>query len=663
MKAWGPPVAAAAFSLALSLSTVGGNVHWQDSGFNLTVIHDFAVHQPPGFVVFEVLCKTWTILLGFVDFTLAVHLFSTVCAAGAAAAVTLAVRDFLGSREFPAKGRSPGDPPSDAGWIAGATGGLAASGYTFWFSGIYSKVYAFYYLVLALLLWRMVRASESGSRRDFTVVAVLLGLAWQAHPSASAAGLAFLAWVGMHRRTVGWGGIAWRTAVAAAVALVPVFFLPLLVSDHSPMAFGEPRTAGDLFDYVTAARYLTSGAAFEGGASRWPTAARLFWEEFLLVGGALLVVGVIRSWRANRRLLTWIALWSAPYILLATVFTLEVQQDHWYVGAWMPFYLLIGLGLVELRERIARRPRMVVGGIAGLGIVWALLANYADLNLRNYDLADRFGRLHLEPLPPDAIFISTSEDTSATMHYLQQVRSVRKDVLIVRRGQLERGVSGAPSWYDLRLQRREPRLAVPDYASVRRRFSGAEKPPLVTAAFINANALGARPLFVEEPPPASLLDPRITLVPAGPVWKAARRGEEQLDSWPTDLLPESVRSEFRRPRGQVTETGPQEVVHRPEPYERRLFVALLRGRLHLAEWKLRHGGFAEARDLYASILKADPETASFPEVVNPLGEAYLELGRRAPTVEEARVHYRAGLEVPNLDPRLHAELRRRLSAP
>jgi lipopolysaccharide biosynthesis regulator YciM len=104
-------------------------------------------------------------------------------------------------------------------------------------------------------------------------------------------------------------------------------------------------------------------------------------------------------------------------------------------------------------------------------------------------------------------------------------------------------------------------------------------------------------------------------------------------------------------------------VHRPEPYERRLFVALLRGRLHLAEWKLRHGGFAEARDLYSSILKADPETASFPEVVNPLGEAYLELGRRAPTVEEARVHYRAGLEVPNLDPRLHAELRRRLSAP
>ena len=64
-----------ALSLTLSLCTVGGTVYWQDSGFFLSGVKDPGVLYPPGFVLYLIVCKAWTLLLGFLDFTLAVHLF------------------------------------------------------------------------------------------------------------------------------------------------------------------------------------------------------------------------------------------------------------------------------------------------------------------------------------------------------------------------------------------------------------------------------------------------------------------------------------------------------------------------------------------------------------------------------------------------------------
>ena len=71
-------------SLALSLSTAGSHLYWQDSGLFLVAIKELGVLYPPGFVLYLLLCKAWTLLLFFVDFTLAVALFSSLCAALAA---------------------------------------------------------------------------------------------------------------------------------------------------------------------------------------------------------------------------------------------------------------------------------------------------------------------------------------------------------------------------------------------------------------------------------------------------------------------------------------------------------------------------------------------------------------------------------------------------
>jgi hypothetical protein len=201
VKRWLVPGVPFLVSIALSAAALGDTVGWQDSGFFLTGVHEGALLHPPGFALWQLLCRLWTSILFFLPFTLAVHLFSAVCAAAAAGVLALA------ARELPSSG------PAAAG-----AGALAAAGYTFWSAAVLAKVYAFFYLVLAALLWRLLVARRTKSPRDLTIVAALIGLAWQAHPSATLLGPALIAFAAAHAKALGPAGVAGRTLLAAVLA-------------------------------------------------------------------------------------------------------------------------------------------------------------------------------------------------------------------------------------------------------------------------------------------------------------------------------------------------------------------------------------------------------------------------------------------------------------
>ncbi|HEX7897950.1 MAG TPA: DUF2723 domain-containing protein, partial [Planctomycetota bacterium] len=669
---------------------LGDRVYWQDSGFYLTCVKECTALYPPGFILYLLLCKAWTLALGFVDFTRAVHLFSAACAAGAAGVMGLAARDFLRARTGVLKVHE-GEPGALEEACGAGVGVLTASGFTFWFAGTYAKGYALLYLVLALLLWRMIVAAERRRPRDFTIVAVLIGLAWQAHPSATGAGLALLLFVGAHAKLLGWKGLAWRTGAAAAAALGPALLLPWLTSGDGGMGFGEPRSVGEIARYVAGATFTHRPGAFGFQADRWGTAAMYFWEEFLGVGVVLLIAGAIRLWRANPRALGGAALWAVPFTALPTIFILEGQQDHWYVAAWLPLQLLAGLGLHDLARRAGTRAVPVAAGVAALGLAWAALANRGDLDQRSYDLAEIYGRVLLEPLAKDALVIATSDETSAIGHYLGSVRGARPDVIVVRRGYLGAG------WYDQRLLKRDPRLKAPDYAAMHARFPRATVAAARTAAFAAANVSPERPVYFERPPPFEMLPEGYDVVPAGPLLKLVPRGLGAVDSryWAFPIEPEAVAARVRRPRGQSIEEGPGWIRSKPQAYERRLLLALVRAKFLLADWHYRRGEMGPARELFEAVLRADPETGALEEVVLPLGlasarvgaheraEAVLkhllnlpgagpdsriqawatlgDLAARAGRNEEARECWRRALATPGqMDPGLRATLNRRL---
>ncbi|MBV8880006.1 MAG: DUF2723 domain-containing protein, partial [Planctomycetaceae bacterium] len=559
------------FSFLLSLWTAGSHLYWQDSGLFLAAVKELGVLYPPGFVLYLLLCKAWTLGLFWVDFTYAVHLFSSVCAAVAAGTLAVAARDLLRTRG-PLFRTAEDDSPMPE-WAGACIGCLAACGYTFWAAAILAKGYALYYLILSLLIWRLIRADEDARPRDFTMVAVLIGLAWQAHPSAVNAGIPLLLFVAFHRRAVGGKGVAWRAGLAAACALGPIPLLPL-IRRGAGFELGDPSGWRGFWDYATGARFTGIPGVFGVDGVRFLGAAKYFWEEFLGIGLLLVGLGLRRLWSLNRRLLVGLAAGVVPMILVAWLFKIEGQHDFWLVAAWIPLWLVAALGLAY--ERKARELAAIV---ALAGVLWAVIANRKDLDQRDYTLAESFGEYYLKALPQGATLCTASDDLYGSTLYLQRVRGMRRDIFL-------------------------------------------------HSPFVRISIAGsAGPVFFERPQyPAD----QQTLQADGPLFSSGDRASPWVEPLPAEDLP----GRFRRARGQQVERTATEVRVRPEPYEMRLLRVLLLARKNRADAAARTGNLEEAARLYGTILALDPGMNDEPAVLFPF--AVIEAGLNRTASAEAR---------------------------
>jgi tetratricopeptide (TPR) repeat protein len=564
-------------SLTLSAFTIGAHVGWQDSGFYLAGVKELGILYPPGFPLYLLLCKVWTLLLGFVDFTLAVHLFSAFCVAVTCGILAVAARDLL---------RSTGPifhvvrQEHDA--AATAAGGLAATGFSLWSAALLAKGYAFYYLILALLIWRMIRADESRRPRDFTVVAVLIGLSWAAHPSAVGIGVALVLFVVFHRRTLGAKGIAARAGLAAAAAIGPSLLLPLFASRDPQVMFGDPAFGVEWVRYLTGSRFIGMQDVFGADAFRFGHTALYLWEDFLGVGAVCALAGLSRLATLNRPLLLGVAAWVVPSALLATLFRIEGQQDFWLVASWLPLHLAVAIGLASIPARLAR---FGVPGLAAAGLLWAIAVNGRPVSMRDETLAEEYGRYHLLNVEKEAVLILDSDDTLATVEYLQVVRGLRPDVAIASASRF-----GSP-WYEEHLRRRHPRL----------------KPGATIRAFAEANA-AAWPVYFENVPP-DLAAARTDLVPAGPLLRLGPPGSPKPDPWVFPVRVEDVRARFGRERGirLVVRSSGLDVL--PEPYEQRWISAYVRAEANQGQVHLARGGeenLKKAAEFFGRAMAADP---------------------------------------------------------
>jgi len=629
-------------SLACSAATIGATVGWQDSGYFLCAVHEAAVLYPTGYVAYLLLCKAWTLLLFFVDFTLAVHLFSAFCAALSSGAIALAAWELAGAKGSLFR-TSDEDPGPLRPWAAMGVGVLAATGYTFWGTALMAKGYALYYLFLSLLVWRMIRAHESGKGRDFTIVAIIIGLAWQGHPSSVNVGPALLAFVLYHLRILGWKGVAARFAVAGAFAFGPMLLLPLLASRPSTVAFGDPRTAADLVEYLFGRRYTGQAGVFGWSESRILSVGRYSWEEFLGVGLLATGIGLHRLLRGNRTLLAGLLLWILPVWIVTVLFKLEGQHDCWFLAAWIPLWVVAGLGLLHLGTLAGSRGREAIAGLAVIGVAWAGVANGPQLNMRGFRLPELMGRKILDPAEPGALLLLRTDDVVGPALYLHVVRGERPDAAVIRATHL------GEEWYTRALQARYPDLAAPDYAGFRRSAPRQDQVTVGTAAFANANVSAAHPVYFEIAPPPELIRPDYSIVPAGPYFRLVPKGAEQIDRryWDAPFEAEDVVAMGRRERGQKVEPGPHGLVVSPEAYERRVLRMLLQARKNLADW-LGHSAdpdkLRRSVELYESLPRLEPGYDRDISLVLPLGIAYLRL--KHPELSEPWLRKAVGLDAP-----------------
>lgn len=592
-------------SLILSAATVGKQAHWQDSAIYLTAIREFSVLYPPGFALYLLLAKAWTLILGFVDFTLAVHLFSSVCAALAAGVLARAAEQI-----------------TKDGLASTIAATLAGAGYTWWFSGLYAKGYALFFLLVALLLWRM-------ACRDHVRVALLSGLAWAAHPSAALLAPVLLLYIARYRveiRALGLGRLAWLIPASCLCAFgANLLLLPILAARGSVYSLGHPSTVGELLRYLAGSRFTAMRGVWGFVGWRWAHVPRYAWEEFLGVGALLACLGMARLFQERREERWALLVWSLPVIAVATIFKIEGQFDFWLVSAWMPVWICAALGLSFLRRLQPRAPQIALA----VGLGWSLWANGRDLTLREEDRPEALGRAMLMHLEPGSLLVVSSDDAIGLCHYLQSVRGYRKDVRVALASMLipVREVR----WYAERLAQQWPGFVPPNFDLVRLQASKYTNLALTQAAIIQAQGPGSPPVYFDTEPPSELLGWG-SVVPAGFLWKWSEKSDARPDPryWEAPVTLEQAAERPGRMRGIAGTFGADDIWVVPQAYEDRLvyYLAVARRNLgNLAQQEGSRSGFERSAKAYESILKAAPQLGRDPHTLYPLALDYYFLDR------------------------------------
>ncbi len=473
---------AGGLALALYLGTLAPTVTFADAGELAAAVHFLDVAHPPGFPLYLLLGKLFTLLVPVGRVVLRLNAFSAVC--GAAAVGLLGAGLALGLELAPARRGGRGAAAHVATFLLSLAGaGLLATSRTLWEQATQTEVYALNMALAAallLLLALYLRARERGDRRQAgrlaAGAALLAGLGLGGHLTllfiAAAVFLVILLEEG--RAFWRWGRLLlWAGLFLLGLSIY--LYLPLRAAALPPLNWGGITTAVRFWRHVSGKQYQVN---FAPGPAVWMDQLGFFlprlWAEFTPLPLLLAPVGLYRLFR-RRRVLAWGSLVGAGLVLsYALSYEIAEDQETYYLLLFLVLAVWMGHGMAQVVEWAAgRRPARVprkrgvagpeggrwsapltvpLAGMLALLSLWPLLAHLPLCDRRAYTYAEAYARDVLDNLPPESFVLTRDWNLFAPAYYLQQVEGVRPDVVLVDQELLRR------SWYLETLARRHPWL-------------------------------------------------------------------------------------------------------------------------------------------------------------------------------------------------------------
>lgn len=226
-------------ALVVYILTLAPEITGEDSGELITAAYTLGIPHPPGYPLWCILGKLFTILIPFGSIAYRVNFMSSFFAAGTVAFLFLVVQKITGSRP-----------------VAAGTALFFAFTHQFWSQSVIAEVYtlnAFFIVVciFLLLIWE-----EKRSNRLVYLLSFVAGLGCTNHPTMAPLTPVFALYIIVKGgRAVLRPKVISISALLFLAALSVYLYLPLRARADPYMNWGNPRTIAGIAHHVMIKQY------------------------------------------------------------------------------------------------------------------------------------------------------------------------------------------------------------------------------------------------------------------------------------------------------------------------------------------------------------------------------------------------------------------------
>jgi Flp pilus assembly protein TadD len=380
------------------------------AGENVAAVALLGVPHPPGFPLFCLLGKIFTLLIPMGNMAFRVNLFSAVCGAAAAGMLYTFLKTFLGNQ-----------------WrfAAAASALLFAFSLTFWSQAVIAEVYTLNALCLATTFYLLVRW-EQGAPLWPAGLTAALGLTVHPLQLFFLPGWFFFILRSPRRRTIKFEDVS-RSTVAFLGGFALEFY-PLLRSKADPaLDWGNPSTLRNLIAYLTAAQYrermfsLPLSHVLQNAADGGILLFRQFtpWLVLLPIAGATLV------FFRNRR----IFFVTIVPVILTYIYAINYNIPWEIYVYYIPIVFVAAIWTAWLFSSLPTKWDKFSTIFPALAVV-PLLLNYYPNDRAHNRIALDYGIDLLRTAPEDSTLILPQTDAAFSVLYLTSVENQRKDLSV-----------------------------------------------------------------------------------------------------------------------------------------------------------------------------------------------------------------------------------------
>ena len=412
-------------ALIVYLRTLCRTVYVGDSGELIAAVHTLGIPHPPGYPLYVLLGKAFSVALIAGSPALRLNVFSAVCAAGAAATMCLTMH---------LAGFSTG--------VAAASALTAAFSASLWSQATIARVYAPAALALGLVFYFFTHWQLDPDQTQWLAAAIgVAGAGIAVHPVVGGAVLGMLVAIlcrqpnaFLEPRTLALG--LW---ILPGLALF--LWIPLRAHFTPTVRWANLRTLPDLchyftrrdywkFRYVRSPRRALEVMAFYANRVTW---------EYGLMGAAMIIVGLPLLSQKSPALLA-LALTTALATLLSMLLHARRQDIFFWPRYMIPAWLALALPLAAgLSWAVDLLPPFAQPFAPFILPVILLVSNFRQRDLSHHRFAEHYSGHILANLPPNATLIADDDSVLFPLMYLKYALKLRPDVTLIDQAARDRG--------------------------------------------------------------------------------------------------------------------------------------------------------------------------------------------------------------------------------